>query len=138
MRGLLADVNAGGYLAAILKVCRGPAWRSFWLELRVPTFSFRDLWLDQETQDDLLWQFCQSEQLVLFTDNRNETGATSLGRAIRELNTASSLPVLTPADAQRLYSDAGYAERAAERMLEILMEIDRYRGTGRLFLPREG
>lgn len=116
----------------------GPGWRSFWLELRVPTFSFGDLSLDEEMQDDVLWEFCQSEQLVLFTDNRNETGATSLGRAIRERNTANSLPVLTPADAQRLYADAAYAERAAERMLEILMEIDRYRGAGRLFVPREG
>lgn len=137
MRGLLADANSEGSLRAILRVCRSPGWRDIWLELRVPAFAFKDFSLDPEIKDDVLWQFCQDEGLILFTDNRNEIGATSLGRAIREKGTAQSLPVLTTADSRRVLTDRAYTAKAAERMIDILMDIDLYRGTGRLYLPEQ-
>ena len=137
MRGLLADVNAEGYLRALLRICQGPGWRSLWLELRIPVFTFGDLSLDVEMSDSEMWQFCQREGLILITDNRNEEGTDSLGATIRARNTVDSLPVITPADAQRLLADRIYCERAAIEMMEILMDIESRRGAGRLFIPRE-
>jgi hypothetical protein len=34
-----------------------------------------------------------------------------------------------------LISHASYARRVAERLLEIFLEIDNYRGTGRMYVP---
>jgi hypothetical protein len=137
MRGLLADVNAEGYLQALMRVCRGPGWRGLWLELRVPVFTFDDLSIDRELADSEIWAFCQREGLVLLTDNRNEEGEDSLGATIRSRNAVESLPVVTPADARRLLVDRAYCERAAIELMEILMDIESRRGAGRLFIPRE-
>jgi len=43
---------------------------------------------------------------------------------------ADSLPVITIADSGRVLSDRLYAEQVAERLLDYLMRIDDFRGTG--------
>jgi hypothetical protein len=43
--------------------------------------------------------------------------------------------VLTLANPKRILIDKAYARRTAERILEYLIDIDQYRGTGRLFVP---
>ncbi|ETW92428.1 MAG: hypothetical protein ETSY1_43655 [Candidatus Entotheonella factor] len=43
--------------------------------------------------------------------------------------------MFTLANDQRVLGDRPYAERIADRLLEILFDIDRYRGTGRIYLP---
>jgi hypothetical protein len=43
--------------------------------------------------------------------------------------------VLTIADPGHILHSRDYAERAAVQMLDYIMNIDRVRGTGRLFVP---
>ena len=135
MPGLLADVNADKYLDAVIAVCRSAAWRDLWNDLDVRVVRFSTLALPANAPDSEIWHFCQREGLLLFTDNRNADREDSLQATIVANVTPTSLPVLTPGNSQQLLSDRGYAQRAAIRMMEILMDVDRFRGTGRLFLP---
>jgi len=59
-------------------------------------------------------------------------GATArVGRPqMRGTLAADSLPVITIADSGRVLSDRLYAEQVAERLLDYLMRIDDFRGTG--------
>jgi hypothetical protein len=135
MLRLLADENAEKYLDAVLSVCRSPRWVGIWAALDVRVVTFADLSLVGSAPDDAIWFACQREGVVLFTDNRNSDTLDSLQATILAQNTVSSLPVLTPGESPRLLTDQDYLERAAIRLMEILMEIDQYRGTGRLFIP---
>ena len=135
MPGLLADENAEGILSAILAVCRGPQWRAFWEALGVRCLRFRDAGLRTGIDDRALWRFCQQKGFLLLTNNRNKKGNDSLEEVIRRDGTPSSLPVLTISDGDRLFADRAYAERAAVRLMEILLDIETLRGSGRLFLP---
>jgi len=72
---------------------------------------------------------------VLITGNRNADGPTSLEVAIRTLRTDKSLPIITIGDPKRLLRDRGYAHAATERLLEHLLDLERLRDTGRLYIP---
>ena len=135
MLGLLADVNAGGHLRALLIVCDGPSWRSLWAALDVHVFRLEQLGLPPSVADDVLWRACQQNNLVLLTANRNQQGSDSLGETIVRESTPQSLPVVTLADAERVLLDRAYCDRAVERFIEILMDIDLFRGSGRLWIP---
>jgi hypothetical protein len=54
---------------------------------------------------------------------------------IRTEGLPESLPVITLANPQRLLRDRSYAESVAERLLDDLMDIDRFRGAGRIYVP---
>jgi hypothetical protein len=47
---------------------------------------------------------------------------------------ATSLPVLTITRAERL-KERIYRERCAEQLLKIILDLDDYLGTARLFIP---
>ena len=96
---------------------------------------FRDLSLPLNAPDALIWRTCQAHQLILLTGNRNADGADSLEATLRTHNTSASLPVLTIADTEQLLRSRDYADRVVGQMLEYLLDIEQYRGTGRLFLP---
>jgi hypothetical protein len=85
--------------------------------------------------DARVWEVCQQRQLYLLTNNRNEDGPDSLGAVIRAQNTATSLPVFTVSDAERIFHSRGYAEQVIESLFDQLLRIDTLRGTGRLYLP---
>ena len=53
---------------------------------------------------------------------------------MREENTENSFPVLTISNFDH-FSEADYRERCAERLIEIAVDIDNYKGVGRLFIP---
>jgi hypothetical protein len=135
-RGLLADVNAQRHLRVLLWICEGRSWRYVWNDVRVPAMTFGEIGLPLNVKDDMLWQACQSRGLLLITQNRNRDGPDSLEAAIKS-GGVDSLPVLTIADGARLLSDAEYAERAAARLMEILLDLDRLLGCGRLYLPAD-
>ena len=73
--------------------------------------------------------------MILLTNNRNDDGPDSLEAAIRQHNTADSLPVFTIGNVGRLEMSRAYAEEVVESLYEYLLRIDELRGTGRLFLP---
>lgn len=72
---------------------------------------------------------------ILLTGNRStKDGDKSLELTIRHLVTPDSLPVLTISNLRRINSDPVYRQRCAEQMAEMVDDIERYRGTMRLYL----
>ena len=87
-----------------------------------------------ESSDRIVWRYAQEHQMMILTANRNMKGEDSLEQVMREENTEISFPVLTIGNIERL-SEAEYRERCAERLIEIAVNIDNYKGVGRLFIP---
>ncbi|MGF1491112.1 MAG: hypothetical protein ACFBSC_01385 [Microcoleaceae cyanobacterium] len=54
---------------------------------------------------------------------------------IREKNTTTSLPVVKIGDSDRILTDANYRDRCVDLVIEIVFDIDDYRGSRRLFVP---
>jgi hypothetical protein len=135
MKGILTDINVQGQVRILMAILLGESWRDFWALVNLPLRTFRDLGLSPDASDAAVWQLCRQEQLVLITGNRNAEGPDSLEATLRARNTPDTLPVFTIADPQRVLHSREYAERVAVRWLEYLLDIDRVRGTGRLYLP---
>jgi hypothetical protein len=135
MRGMMADHDSEGHLTILTGHLEKEPWHEFWVSLNLVRLTFADLGLTPDAPDAQLWQVCQHEQIVLVTRNRNADDPDSLETTIRTQNTLASLPVFTLTNADRVLQDGAYAERAARRLLEYLLEIDKVRGTGRLYLP---
>jgi len=135
MPALLADVNVEGLVAVLVRIWLSEAWRDLWTALNCALETFETVGLSRDALDTLVWQTCQSRQTVLVTANRNRRGPDSLEETIRTLNTPTSLPVVTLANPERLTHDKAYAQRAAERLLDYLLNIENYRGVGRLYVP---
>lgn len=135
MLGLLADENCDAHLAALLRTCRSYDWREVWDAIGIVAHTFESLGISRAMPDDQLWAMCQRDGLILLTANRNLEGPESLEATIRSRATAMSLPVVTLADPVRLLKDSIYAERAAIQLMELLLDIDRMKGTGRVYLP---
>jgi hypothetical protein len=135
MNGILADNNIKGHLRVLAVILDGESWGELWESLKVSFLNFRDLSLPYEISDADLWEVCQREQLLLLTANRNARGEDSLEQTIRRANTTDSLPVLTLANPGRVLHSRDHAEKVVERLLEILIDLDNFRGVGRLFLP---
>jgi hypothetical protein len=135
VRAILADNNVEGHVRALALILEGEDWREVWASLGRPVLDFRDVGLAPTVSDAALWQTCQQQQIVLLTANRNAVGPDSLEVTLRTQNKPDSLPVLTLADPGRVIHSRAYAERVVERLLECLIDIDNYRGTGRVYLP---
>jgi hypothetical protein len=135
VRAILSDVNIQGHVQALVHVLEGPAWRDVWASLNLALYTFRDLGLEREVADSILWQKCQDEQVILITANRNADGPDALEVVLCTRNTPEALPVFTLADPERVLHSRDYAERVVVRLLDYLLDIAKYRGTGRLYLP---
>lgn len=135
MPGLVADVNIEGQVLVLIGILETAPWIDLWRELNMPVYALPDLNLSKHVSDLDLWLECQRRDIVLLTANRNLEGDDSLEATIRRLNTPSSLPVLTLSDAERILRDKQYARGMAESLLARLMEIESYRGTGRIYIP---
>jgi len=135
VKGILADNNVEGHVNRLLLLLHDDDWREFWASLGLTVESFASLDLPEDTPDAALWQTCQQRELVLITANRRQQTADSLEAAIRQHNTAQSLPVITLANADRVLQERAYADRVVEGLLRFLLDIDSYRGSGRLYVP---
>ena len=135
MLGMVPDNDIEGHFAVLFGHVVSPTWRDLWSQLGIQVHYFRSLGLARSSSDRVVWQTCQDRQLILITGNRNDDGPDSLEATIRESNTLQCLPVLTLSHAKRISQSGAYAEQAAERLLEILIDIDNMRGTGRIWLP---
>ena len=131
MPAIMADHDIEGQVRAWLRLLTSPAWYEVWHGLAMRVESFASLRLPENTPDTALWQFCQTQQIILITGNRNKAGTDAREAVIEQNNTPTSLPVLTP----RVLSSRAYAERVVTRLLEVLLDVEQYRGTGRLYLP---
>ena len=135
MPGIMADHNVEGQLAVLLRIWTSAAWALLWESLAIEVESLARVGLPYDISDRVLWQACQQHDILLITANRNDAGPDSLEATMRDLNTPSSLPVLTIADPELVMTSQDYAERVAIQVLEYLLDLDNFRGTGRLFVP---
>jgi predicted nuclease of predicted toxin-antitoxin system len=127
----LVDYNLDGYALILL----GILMKLGWLELlSIQFMTFRDAGLSMDSSDRLVWQYAQENQMLILTANRNMKGADSLEQVMREENTENALPVVTIGNLDR-FSEPDYRERCVERLIEIVVNIDHYKGAGRLFIP---
>jgi predicted nuclease of predicted toxin-antitoxin system len=128
---LLVDYNLDGYALVFLGILTKLGWLEF---VRIRFVTFREVGLSMESSDRMVWSYAQENQMMILTANRNMKGGDSLEQVMREENTASSFPVLTIGNFDRL-DEANYRERCVERLIEIVLDIDNYKGAGRLFIP---
>ena len=106
-----------------------------WLKLLdIPMLTFDDVGLPIDSNDRDVWRFSQTKQLILLTGNRNKDGAESLEQTIRDENTPNSLPVITVGIINGL-EESAYREQCAERLVEIILNIENYLGIGRIYIP---
>lgn len=136
MRGLLADADIRGQVRALAAYCAGQRWAEYWSAFGVPFLEFEDVGRPLNASDSQVWTICQERELLLITANRNRESDDSLEATIRTRGTINSLPVLTVADPNRILLDSEFANSIIERLLDVLLELDRVRGCGRLYLPR--
>lgn len=134
MPTIMADHDIEGQFADLVRILLSTEWSDWWVNLGCKTETFASLGLSENSPDALVWETCQARQVVLITGNRNDDGPDSLEATIRRLNQDDSLPVITISKPQQM-AHRSYAERAAVRLLEHLLELDNYRGTGRLYVP---
>lgn len=135
MPGIMADNDVQGQFKDLLKILGSATWRELWESTGLSVVTFPGLGLEPEAPDALVWQTCQAHEVVLFTGNRNDEGPDSLEATIRLHNRADSLPVVTLSDSKRFLHDRAYMDRVAEKLLDILLDLDKRRGAGRLYVP---
>jgi hypothetical protein len=131
----MADNDCGGQFDALLAVLHSDEWREVWQGLGLAIVTFETLGLSRDAPDALVWDACQANQIILVTANRNADGPESLEVTLRVRNQADSLPVITLIHPDRVRHGGSEIALVAERLLEHLLEIDRYRGAGRIWLP---
>ncbi|MBF2001815.1 MAG: DUF5615 family PIN-like protein [Synechococcales cyanobacterium M58_A2018_015] len=128
----LIDHNLERYAVILL----GKIASDGWLDLIPIRFiTFREIELPADSSDRVVWQTAQDNQMILLTANRNMKGEGSLERTLREDNTSNSLPIVTIASLDRFRSEPGYRSQCADRIIEILLDIENYTGVGRIFIP---
>jgi hypothetical protein len=135
VKGIVGDANITRHFGILQALLSADAWRDLWNSLGLKCFTFADMGIAANAPDSRVWEVCQREDVALVTDNRNEDGPDSLGATIRTFNTPRCLPVFTLSDAKRFLRSKEYGHKVTERLLEYLLDIDDYRGAGRLYLP---
>jgi hypothetical protein len=114
-------------------------WQSLmrlgWLDLvSLRLTRFDEVGLPTTSSDREVWRFVQEREMILLTGNRNMDDEDSLELTIREENTPDALPVLTIGNVNRLW-ERSYRDDCATRLVEIVIDLPKYRGVGRLFIP---
>jgi predicted nuclease of predicted toxin-antitoxin system len=128
----LVDHNLRGHAILLSGSILNGGWLD-WVSIQFVTFD--EMRLPVNSDDRVVWQLAQSNQMILLTANRSMKGKNSLEQVMREETTPRSLPVITIGDADRLLNDPEYRERCATRLVEIVLDIDGYKGVSRLFIP---
>lgn len=136
MRGLLADVNVQGHIGYLERLIQHLRLAELLDGIQFATFP--DLGLSRHLDDRTLWEFCQREGWVLFTENRNRDEVDSLQETIVDSWQMGDLPVLTLANKSAFETSRRYADRVAHDVADVLFGIKhegRHRDQPRLFIP---
>ena len=128
----LIDHNLKGHALVLFGAIASQGWLDI-VSIQFVTFAEIDLPINSD--DRVVWRLAQENQMILLTANRSMKGKDSLEQVMREENTAISLPVITIGNADRLLNDSEYREQCVERLIEIVLNIDDYRGSMRIFIP---
>ncbi|MCX5963172.1 MAG: ACP S-malonyltransferase [Cyanobacteria bacterium] len=128
----LIDHNLKGHALVFFGSIASQGWLDI-VPIKFVTFAEIDLSIDSD--DRVVWRLAQKHQMILLTANRSMKGEDSLEQVMREENSSVSLPVITVGNADRLLSDSEYRGRCVESLIEIVLDIDSYRGARRIFIP---
>ncbi|MEO0532894.1 MAG: ACP S-malonyltransferase [Cyanobacteria bacterium P01_A01_bin.123] len=128
---ILVDYNLTGYIVLFQGTLAAEGWLDL-LSIRFVTL--KEAGLATDSNDRIIWQFAQSNQMLLLTANRNAKGKDSLEQTIREEATSTSLPVITIGNLDRLI-EREYREQCSARLADIVLSIENYLGVSRLFIP---
>ncbi|MDX2239686.1 MAG: ACP S-malonyltransferase [Leptolyngbyaceae cyanobacterium bins.302] len=128
----LVDHNLEGHALLLSGNIASLGWLAI---LPIHFVTLEEAELAVSSNDRVVWRFAQANQMVLLTANRSMKGKNSLEQVMREENTSTSLPVVTIGDADRVLTDPDYRNCCVDRLIEIVFDIDDYRGTMRLFIP---
>lgn len=128
----LIDHNLKGHALVFFGVIASEGWLDI-VSIRFVTFAETNLSIDSD--DRVVWRLAQENQMILLTANRSMKGKDSLEQVMREESTSESLPVITVSNADRLLNDSEYRGRCVESLVEIVLDIDTYRGARRIFIP---
>jgi hypothetical protein len=129
---LLADHNIEGHAQLLLGTIQAMGLAEL-LDVRVTTLV--EVGLSEASPDREVWRRAQELGMVLLTANRRRREHDSLEQTLREEVTPTSLPVLTISRARQLLTDSAYRRICAERVAEIIFDMEQYRGVTRLFVP---
>ncbi len=135
MKGILADVHRVPYVSDLVRAMQREPLTEFWEDLGLSLYRFQDVGLEPDSTDREIWRRCQDDGLILITDNRNKKSEDSLEATIQTYNTSDSLPVFTISNLPKFRKSQTYAERVLRTLYDNLLDIDRVRGAGRLYLP---
>ncbi len=128
----LSDENCSGQALAIFAELKRLGYIEL-LELELITWEMSGL--RKGTKDEVIWHHCQDQGYLLLTGNRTGSdGNKSLEFVIRRLVAPSSLPVLTISDLKRVTRNRQYCIECAQRLADIVFELEIYYGVTRLFL----
>ena len=128
----LIDHNLKGHALVFFGAIATQGWLDI-VPMQFVTFAEMDLSINSD--DRTVWRLAQENQMILLTANRSMEGRDSLEQVLREENTSESLPVITVSNADRLLNDSEYRGRCVESLVEIVLDIDTYRGARRIFIP---
>ena len=139
MQGILADVNVQKHLEYLQHRWTALNLRGVLADLGLSFVTFAELNLPRNLDDRSLWQLCQKQGWVLFTENRNHDGPNSLSATLIDLWQIGDLPILTLANKGRFEHDLEYANHVAEDIAELLFGLvveNRHRDISRIYIPR--
>jgi hypothetical protein len=139
MRGLLADVNVQGHVRYLRRLIETLGLWNVLAELNLDFVTFGNLGLPRDLDDRPLWNRCQQNGWVLFTENRNDEHENSLHATLADSWKMGCLPVLTLANKGTFEHNASYAERVAADVAELLFGVAQpdgeYRDQPRIYVP---
>jgi hypothetical protein len=138
MQGLLSDVNVQGHLAYLHQRLEALDLWPVLAACDLTFATFADLQIPADLDDRALWNRCQRDGWVLFTENRNNDGADSLHATLADSWSSGQLPVLTLANKVTFEHSLDYADRVAIDVAELLFGIaqQQYRDQPRIYVPR--
>jgi predicted nuclease of predicted toxin-antitoxin system len=128
----LIDHNLKGHSLILFGVIASQGWLDL-LPIRFITLT--EIGLSIDSNDREVWRLAQENEMILITANRSMKGKDSLEEVMRQENTSTSLPVITISNADRLLNDYDYRNRCVERIIEIVLDLNNYRGVKRIFIP---
>jgi len=130
---ILSDENCVGQVEAIFQALDRLGYVTLF---EVELLTWEKAGLVKKADDETVWRFCQAHHCLLITGNRTgDDGSKALEFVIRHLVTPTSLPVLTIANLKRVIPDRQYCIQCAQRLADILIDIENYRGVTRVYLP---
>jgi hypothetical protein len=128
---ILVDHDIEGQATVLWRTLQAEGWSDL---IPLQLVLFAQVGLPPNSSDRTVWRFAQDHRMILLTGNRRMAEEDALEQVIRDENKTASLPVLTIGNVKRMVQKP-YRERCVTQLLEIVLELDNYLGTGRIFIP---